>query len=169
MPDAITIRHDLRTGDLGRIITLHGEAYDSLPGFGLTFEAFVARTIAEYYLDSGGVGRIWMAERGNKLVGCSALVLRGAGLGQLRWVLVDTSARSMGLGKDLVSRALDYARESGCSKIFLETTDGLPESQQLYEKLGFEVTSNVREELWDGARPLIRMELGVEQKTPGHF
>ena len=157
----ITIRHDLRTGDLGRIIALHGEAYDTLPGFGLTFEAFVARTIAEYYLDAGGAGRIWMAERGDKLVGCSALVLRGDGLGQLRWILVDLSARGIGLGKNLVNSALDYARESGCSKIFLQTTDGLPESQQLYEKLGFEVTSNAPEELWDGVRPLIRMELSL--------
>lgn len=157
--DDIEIRHELRTGDLGRVIALHGEAYDELPGFGLMFEAYVARTVAEYILDAGGNGRIWMAEQGDRLIGCAALVLRGDRVGQLRWILVDTSARGIGLGKDLVNRALDYARNSACSKIFLETTDGLPESQQLYEKLGFQVTSNVEEELWDGVRPLIRMEL----------
>lgn len=156
----ITIRHDLRAGDLGRIIALHGEAYEVLPGFGLTFEAYVARTIAEYYLDAEG-GRIWMAERGDKLIGCSAMVLRGDKLGQLRWILVDTSARGMGLGKDLVSRALDFAHDNACSKIFLETTDGLPESEQLYETLGFKVVSNEKEVLWDGVRPLIRMELSL--------
>ena len=159
MTGEISIRHDLRTGDLGRVIALHGTAYDALPGFGLNFEAYVARTIAEYVLDAGGDGRIWMAEQGDRLIGCAALVLRGDGLGQLRWILVDTPARGMGLGKDLVNRALDYARDNACSKIFLETTDGLPESQQLYEKLGFIVTSDTREELWDGVRPLIRMEL----------
>jgi len=159
MTDDISIRHELRTGDLGRIIALHGEAYDTLPGFGLPFEAFVARTLAEYVLDTGGAGRIWMAERDDRLVGCSALVLRGNGLGQLRWILVDTSARGIGLGRELVNRALDYARDNACSKIFLETTDGLPESQQLYEKLGFEEVSNTREKLWDGVRPLIQMEL----------
>jgi len=154
----ITIRHDLRVGDLGRIIALHGEAYDVLPGFGLAFEAYVARTIAEYYLDADG-GRIWMAERGDKLIGCSAMVLRGDKFGQLRWVLVDTSARGIGLGKDLVNGTLDYARDNACTRVFLETTDGLPESQQLYEKLGFNVVSNEREQLWGGVRPLIRMEL----------
>ena len=162
MTGEIGIRHDLRTGDLGRVIALHGTAYDALPGFGLNFEAFVARTIAEYVLDAGGDGRIWMAEQGDRLIGCAALVLRGDGLGQLRWILVDTSARGIGLGKDLVNRALDYARNNACSKIFLETTDGLPESQQLYEKLGFQVTSNVQEELWGGVRPLIRMELTLK-------
>ena len=158
----ITIRHDLRVGDLGRIIALHGEVYDTLPGYGLAFEAYVARTIAEYIIDAGGSGRIWLAERGNTLVGCAAMILRGEARGQLRWVLVDQSARGMGLGKDLVSRALDYARDNGCSRVFLETTDGLPESQSLYDALGFKVVSDVREELWDGVRPLIRMEMGLK-------
>jgi GNAT superfamily N-acetyltransferase len=147
MLDDMTIRHDLRVGDLGRIIALHGEVYEPLPGFGLTFEAFVARTIAEYYLDAGGAGRIWLAEREGTLVGCTAMVLRDAGLGQLRWVLVDPSARGIGLGKDLVNRALDFARDNACSTVFLETTDGLPESQHLYEALSFEVVSDVRMEL----------------------
>ena len=90
------------------------------------------------------------------------MVLRDGGLGQLRWVLVDQSARGIGLGKDLVNRALGYARDNACSTVFLDTTDGLPESQRLYETLGFEVVSDVREELWDGVRPLIRMELALQ-------
>lgn len=159
MRNDISIRHDLRVGDLGRLIALHGKVYDALPGYGLKFEAFVARTVAEYFLDAGGDGRIWMAERDDELVGCAAMVLRDGGVGQLRWVLVDASARGIGLGKDLVDRALDYARDNSRSIVFLETTDGLPESQQLYENLGFVVTSNTREELWDGVRPLIRMAL----------
>jgi N-acetylglutamate synthase-like GNAT family acetyltransferase len=159
MQNDINIRHELQVGDLGRIITLHGTAYDALPGYGLKFEAYVARTVAEYYLDAGGVGRIWMAEIDQELVGCAAMVLREGGLGQLRWVLVDASTRGIGLGRELVNRTLDYARNQRCSSVFLETTDGLPESQQLYEKLGFSVTSNEREELWDGERPLIRMTL----------
>ena len=45
-PDDISVRKELRGGDLGRVIALHGECYDMLPGFGLPFEAFVARTVA---------------------------------------------------------------------------------------------------------------------------
>ena len=164
MTDDVTIRHDLRAGDLGKVIALHGRCYDELPGFGVTFEAFVARTIAEYILDAGAKGRLWLAERGGELVGCTAVVLRDGNRAQLRWVLVDQAARGIGLGKELVNRALDYSRESGCTKIFLETTDGLPESQTLYERLGFVETSNEPEELWDGVRPLIFMELPLESR-----
>jgi len=136
-------------------------AREWLPGCGLTLEGLFARTIAEYVLDGGANGRIWLAERDGRLLRCSAMILRDNNFGQLRWVLVDPSARGIGLGKDLVNCALDYARGNGCSRIFLETTDGLPESQHLYEALGFEVVSDVREELWDGVRPLIRMELAL--------
>ena len=159
MTDDIQIRHALRAGDIGRIIALHGECYDVLPGFGITFEAFVARTLADYVLDDGACGRIWMAERDGKLVGCTALVLRDGNQGQIRWVLVDPVARGIGLGKDLVHRAIDWSREKNCTGLFLETTDGLPESQALYDALGFRVVSDAPEELWDGVRPLIRMEM----------
>jgi GNAT superfamily N-acetyltransferase len=123
--DDIFVRNELRAGDLGRIIALHGECYAALPGFGLTFEAYVARTVAEYILDSGSRGRIWIAERDGRLVGCTAIVLRDENRGQLRWVLVDQSARGLGLGKRLVNNALQFCRENGCKEVFLETTDGL--------------------------------------------
>lgn len=162
MLENFSIRHELRPGDLGRIIALHGAVYDALPGFGLRFEAYVARTVAEYVLDAGQNGRIWLAERNGELLGCTAMILRDRERGQLRWVLVDPAARGIGLGKNLVNRALDYGRRQGCSQVFLETTDGLPESQQLYEALGFKVVSEIREELWDGVRPLIHMELALK-------
>jgi GNAT superfamily N-acetyltransferase len=157
----ISVRNELRAGDLGRIIALHGECYDALPGFGLTFEAYVARTIAEYILDAGTKGRIWMAERAGQLIGCTAIVLRDKNRGQLRWVLVDQSARGLGLGKRLVNDALHYCRNTSCKEVFLETTDGLPESQALYDALGFKIVSHESEKLWDGVRPLIHMKLEI--------
>ena len=161
MRSDITIRHEPRPGDLGRIVSLHGEAYAPLPGFGQRFEAYVARTVAEYVLDNGANGRIWLAERGERLVGCTAIALRENDTAQLRWVVVDLSARGAGIGGMLLGKALDYCRDQGRKSVHLYTTDGLPESQALYEKLGFRTTSNEPDELWDGVRPLIRMQLNL--------
>ncbi|NCF74400.1 MAG: GNAT family N-acetyltransferase [Gammaproteobacteria bacterium] len=155
----IDIRHELQAGDLGRIVALHGECYDSLPGFGLAFEAFVARTLSDYVLDTGANGRIWLAERDGQLVACTAIVLREDQQAQLRWVLVDPTARGIGLGKKLLNRAIEFSRDNACTDIVLETTNGLPESQQLYDSLDFKVISNEPEPLWDGVRPLILMQL----------
>jgi GNAT superfamily N-acetyltransferase len=162
MTDQISVRTTLRAGDLGRIIELHGAVYDPLPGFGLHFEAFVGQSIAEYILDNKAEGQIWLAERDGRLVGCTAIVLREGGRGQVRWVLVAPSERGCGLGKQLVTDALQYCRDKGCRSVFLETTDGLKESQTLYEQLGFNVTSDTVEDLWDGPRPLIIMEMHLE-------
>ena len=79
-----------------------------------------------------------------------------------RWVLVDPAARGIGLGKQLMDQAMTWSREQGCTHLYLETTDGLPESQTLYDKLGFRVIYNEPEMLWDGVRPLIKMELSLQ-------
>jgi len=161
MPPDLSIRHELRSGDLGRIVSLHGEAYAPLAGFGLRFEAYVAQTIAEYVLDNDARGRIWLAEQDGRLIGCTAVALRDDNTSQIRWVVVDPAARGHGLGKELVGRAVDYCKVEARNSIYLYTTDGLAESQSLYEKLGFSITSNEPDELWDGTRPLIRMQLDL--------
>lgn len=161
MSSDISIRHELRSGDLGRIVSLHGEAYAPLAGFGLRFEAYVAQTIAEYVLDNDARGRIWLAEQDGRLIGCTAVALRDDKASQIRWVVVDPAARGAGLGNELVGRAVDYCKAEARDSIYLFTTDGLPESQSLYEKLGFRLTSNETEELWDGPRPLLRMQLDL--------
>lgn len=158
MSHELTIRHELRAGDLGRIISLHGEVYDSIDGFGLRFEAFVAQTLAEYVLQNEARGRIWMAERGGVLVGCTAALLRDDGRGQLRWVVVCPEERGQGLGKQLVVDAIQYCRSANCRSLYLETTDGLVESQTLYESLGFSIASSSITTLWAEPRPLIIME-----------
>ena len=161
MSDQPDIRCDLRPGDLGRLIALHGTAYEQLDGFGIRFEAYVARTIAEYALDNDANGRIWFAERGQRLIGCAAIVRRDNKRGQLRWVVVEPSERGTGIGKKLVNAALSYCHDIGCDCVYLETTIGLSESQALYEKLGFTVTSETVEELWAGSAPMIVMQLDL--------
>jgi N-acetylglutamate synthase-like GNAT family acetyltransferase len=160
--DDIRIRTALRCGDLGRIVALHGEIYErEAEGFGLRFEAFVARTIAEFVLDNASRGRVWLAERGGELVGCCAIAQRGDALAQLRWVLTRPEVRGVGLGRRLVEDSLVYCREQGMQRVFLETTGGLEASRRLYDSLGFRLVSETREELWDGEATLIRMELDL--------
>jgi GNAT superfamily N-acetyltransferase len=155
---AVHIRTDLRCGDLGRIVALHGTAYEPLEGFGLRFEAFVARTVAEYVLDNDLRGRIWLADRNDELAGCAAIAERPDNVAQLRWVLVDPASRGTGLGRTLVRHAMDWCVVRNFDCIRLETTEGLPVSMQLYQKLGFRIVSSEVAELWDGPRRLIRME-----------
>ena len=166
MSDAIAIRTDLRPGDLGRLIALHGTAYiDADHHFGIAFEAFVAGTVSRFILDDGGRGRVWLAERGPDLVGCAAMIERpgedGEMRGQLRWVLADASVRGTGLGGRLVRAAVDHAREQGWREVFLETTEGLDASMGLYRKLGFTEKARAVEPMWSGEMLVITMTLAL--------
>jgi GNAT superfamily N-acetyltransferase len=163
----IRILTGLRPGDIGRIIELHGVEYEPAQGYGVRFEAFVARTLAEFVLDDDGIGRIWMAERDGRLEGCAAIVHRPGNAGQLRWVLLGARARGQGLGRQLVETALAYCRERGFERVYLETTDGLDASSALYRSLGFNVVAEQLEDLWDGRRPLIIMELQFRPEPAG--
>ena len=158
MTNAPDIRTTLRPGDLGRLIQLHGEGYEGEANhFGLSFEAHVARTVAEFVLDNDGNGRVWLAERGTALVGCAAMVDRGD-KGQLRWVIITPAERGTGLGKRLIHGAMDYAaQQTAWREVFLETTDGLTASMEIYKKLGFELVGEKTEMLWDEEKQTVIM------------
>lgn len=162
-PSEIRIRSELRCGDLGRIISLHGTAYEPLDGFGIRFEAYVARTVAEYILDNEARGCIWLADGDDVLAGCAAVAERAGNIGQLRWVLVDARMRGTGLGGELIDKAIDYCKARRLERIRLETTEGLPVSMSLYRRLGFRTTSEDVVQLWDGPRTLIKMEKALRQ------
>lgn len=164
MTAPITIRTDLRPGDIGRLITFHGTSYiDDDLHLGLKFESFVARLMSNFILDDGCRGEIFIAERGTEIVGSSAMIERTSDdrqkRGQLRWVLADSSVRGTGLGEKLVRRAIDYAYAQNCQEVFLETTEGLEASMGLYKKLGFVETKRDYEQIWDGKGLVITMTL----------
>ena len=85
-------------------------------------------------------GRLWLAERGDRLVRCVALVKVEPVVGQLRWFLVTPDGRGTDLGRDLPMHPLDYARSEGLSKVYLWTFDGLGAALHLYRKAGFQET-----------------------------
>ena len=50
IPLEIVLRHDIRPGDMGLIVYLHGLLFAKEYGFGDTFEAKVAGSLAEFSL-----------------------------------------------------------------------------------------------------------------------
>src|SRR4051812_35022320 len=99
---AVTLRTVLAPGDLGSVVSLHGILYAREFGFDATFEAYVAAPLAEFVRRDSPRERLWMAERNGRLVGCVAVVVASPQTAQLRWFLVDPSARGEGLGKRLL-------------------------------------------------------------------
>lgn len=145
----ITLRHDLRPGDLGRVTTLHGVLYTAEYGLSQIFEAYVAETLAEFgKLARPGRDRLWLAERDGELVGSIGIVGREGGAAQLRWLLVAPAARGQGLGQRLVEEALAFCRDGGCASVYLWTISILPAAARMYLAAGFRKTAEAGPSFW---------------------
>ena len=142
-PTMVVLR-GLRPGDLGWVVQRHGEVYAREYGWAPSFEAFVARIVADY-ADHQQPGRenAWIAEVDAQRAGCVFCVRSDDETAQLRVLLVESWARGHGLGARLVDECIRFARDSGYRKLALWTNDVLVPARRIYLAAGFEL---VREE-----------------------
>ena len=145
----LTIRHDLRPGDLGRVTELHGTLYAEEYGLSPIFEGYVAETLAELgKRNQPARDRLWLAEIDGRLVGSVGIVGREDGTAQLRWLLVAPEARGRGLGQRLLDDALAFCREGGCTSVYLWTISILPTAARMYLAAGFRKTEEAGPSWW---------------------
>lgn len=134
----VTMRHDLRPGDLGSLISMHGKIYAKECGYNIAFEAYVCKTFYDFAKSSvRAENKFWLAEAGDRLVGSIAIVLTEENRAQLRWFLVDPEYRKQHLGRTLFTQALEYCREMKYREVFLYTTAEQKTALSMYERAGF--------------------------------
>ena len=144
-----SLRHSLRPGDIGYVISLHGIAYAREYGYDRTFEAYVASGIADFIQSfKSEKDRIWLAEVDKRIVGSIAIVQHSERRAQLRWFFVHPAYRGHGIGKGLLKEALRFSRRRKCKSIFLWTTSELDAARHLYTALGFRKTGEKTHKIW---------------------
>jgi len=140
-PPVVELR-GLRPGDLGWVVQRHGEVYAREYGWAMTFEALVARILADY-LEQHRPGRenAWIAEVDGERAGCVLCVRKDDDTAQLRVLLVAAWARGHGLGARLVGECIRFARGCGYRKLVLWTNDVLGSARKIYQAAGFRLVS----------------------------
>jgi GNAT superfamily N-acetyltransferase len=161
-PVQITIRHDLRPGDLGAVTAMQGVEYGEQYGMDITFEADVARGMGAFgrvITEDPDSGRMWIAEHGGEMVGSIAVTRETETLARLRWFRVRRVARGTGVGRRLLDEAMAYIREGGFERVELETFSELTTAARMYLDAGFEVVDAAPRHQWGREIELRHYEL----------
>jgi DNA-binding MarR family transcriptional regulator/GNAT superfamily N-acetyltransferase len=141
-PRADVVLRPPQPGDLGWVVERHGARYAAEFGWDATFEALVARIVAEF-AERRDARReaAWIAELDGERVGCVFCMAsnnpEAEHTAQLRLLLVEPSARGAGVGSRLVDECLRFARRSGYRRITLWTNDVLLDARRTYQRAGF--------------------------------
>jgi len=134
-----------QAGDMGWVVQRHGAMYAEEFGWDETFEALVARLVADY-VDHRDPDReaAWIAEVDGTPAGCVFCVRKDDRTAQLRMLLVEPWARGLGIGSRLVEEVLRFGRRAGYSDITLWTNDVLVGARRIYQRAGFTLDDEAR-------------------------
>ena len=90
--------------------------------------------------------KVFVAEKDNSVIGLMSFhaldILYGTGkIGRITALVITESERGKGIGKSLVAKAEELARESGCTRLELTTNVHRIAAHKFYESVGFEESS----------------------------
>ena len=140
--EVVLRRH--RPGDMGWVVERHAVLYGREYGWGEGIEGVTARIVADFleHRDPASA-RCWIAERGGERLGCVFLVADAEEdrpeVARLRLLLLEPSARGLGLGRRLVEECLSFARAAGYREVVLWTHAVLTAARAIYASMGFTV------------------------------
>jgi GNAT superfamily N-acetyltransferase len=93
-------------------------------------------------------GLFLIARQDAAVVGCIGLLLLPDGLGEVRRVFVEPSARRRGVGAQLMRAVEDEARGRAVTRLRLDTRTDLVEARRLYARHGYQEVAPFNDGRW---------------------
>jgi GNAT superfamily N-acetyltransferase len=136
-----------RAGDLAMIAARQSMIYAQDYGWGRGLEMNEMETAAAFLRHFiPGRAQGWVAELGGAMAGSVLLTDEGDGLARLRLLYVEAFARGHGIGNQLVTTCIDFARTAGYAAITLWTHTILSSARRIYAAHGFQLMATAMHE-----------------------
>jgi ribosomal protein S18 acetylase RimI-like enzyme len=130
------IRHAEFPRDVLEVRALFQEYAEGL-GVDLGFQGFDDEVTGLPGKYAAPAGRLLLAWHGDVVVGCIAMRRIDDSVCEMKRLYVRPQARGESLGRRLVERLCEEARDAGYSRICLDTLASMASAQKLYESMGF--------------------------------
>lgn len=138
-----------RPGDYGWIIARHAALYAQEYGWGGRFEGMCAQIVADFANNNDPKReRCWIAELDGENAGSIMLVKDTADVARIRMLLVEPTARGLGIGVRLVDECLALARKARYRKVTLWTHSVLTAARNIYQRAGFKLVATEKHKSW---------------------
>lgn len=131
---------ELNENNLESLIKL----YEQLDGANGDFTAEDARKIWKDEIEGNKKIKYFGAVENGKVIStCYCLIIPnltrlGSSIAFVENVVTDKEYRGQGLGRKVMEKAIDFARENNCYKVILQSASFRKEAHQFYKNLGFD-------------------------------
>ena len=141
---------DARADGWSRDVAIRRARTSDVPEIKRLVDTYAGKILLEKNLVTlyESVQEFWIAEADDRVLGCGALHVLWADLGEVRTVAVDPSVKGHGIGHAIVDRLLQVARELQLRRLFVLTfetdffgrhgfteIEGTPVNAEVYEEM----------------------------------
>jgi len=135
-----------RPGECGWLVHRQAQWFAAQYGWNQSFEGLLARVVADYTQRNDPVREMcWVADQEGGVVGSVCVVGVSTTVAGVRLLWVEPDVQRLGVGTQLLSECVRFARRAGYTKLTLTTATSLEQPRRLCERAGFRLASAAAE------------------------
>ncbi|SDQ25934.1 transcriptional regulator, MarR family with acetyltransferase activity [Paraburkholderia fungorum] len=159
--ELITLRQP-RAGECGWLVHRQAQWFAAEYGWDRSFEGLLAKVVADYTQRNDPLRETcWIAEQDGMVVGSVCVVAVSTTVAGMRLLWVEPDVQRLGIGTQLVSECVRFARRVGYTKLTLTTASMLGEPRRLCERAGFRLAGTAAERRFGKDLTVERWELDL--------
>ncbi|CAB3800886.1 bifunctional helix-turn-helix transcriptional regulator/GNAT family N-acetyltransferase [Paraburkholderia caffeinilytica] len=156
----LVILRQPRAGECGWLVHRQAEWFATQYGWDQSFEGLLARVVADYSQRNDPVREMcWVADQEGMVVGSVCIVGISTTVAGVRLLWVEPDVQRLGIGTQLMSECVRFARRAGYTKLTLTTASTLKEPRRLCERAGFQLVCTTAERRFGKDLMIERWEL----------